>query len=106
MGDEGKRERLMTVVHVRTHPEYTEVMFAEFGAHLSAAARHPGILRNAPQAPESGGLRSAGPRALKSAEWRVDRARRLKALYFLVPEERGERAKSPVPSEKSNSHLN
>ena len=29
MGDEGKRERLMTVVHVRTHPEHTEVMFAE-----------------------------------------------------------------------------
>jgi hypothetical protein len=28
-GDEGKRERLMTVVHVRTHPEHTEVMFAE-----------------------------------------------------------------------------
>jgi hypothetical protein len=29
MGDEGKRERLMTVVHVRTHQDQTEVMFVE-----------------------------------------------------------------------------
>ena len=27
MGGEGKRERLMTVVHVRTHQDHTEVMF-------------------------------------------------------------------------------
>jgi hypothetical protein len=29
MGVEDKRERPMTVVHVRTQPEYTEVMFVE-----------------------------------------------------------------------------
>jgi hypothetical protein len=28
-GDEGKRERLMTVAHVRTQGEHTEVMFVE-----------------------------------------------------------------------------
>jgi hypothetical protein len=28
-GDEGKRERVMTVVHVRTRQEHEEVMFVE-----------------------------------------------------------------------------